>query len=52
MKDFLKVQMYRWMKRERQANKVFLRFALAYNSRGTVFDPTFRRRVDGKKDFE
>jgi pimeloyl-ACP methyl ester carboxylesterase len=38
VKDFLKVQMYRWMKRERQANEVFLRFALAYNSRGTVFD--------------
>src|SRR6266566_3543888 len=38
LKDFLKVQVYRWMKRERQANKVFLRFALAYNSGGTVFD--------------
>ena len=38
LKDFLKVQVYRWLKRERQANEVFLRFALAYNSGGTVFD--------------
>lgn len=38
LKDFLKVQLYRWMKRERQANETFLRFALAYTSGGTGFD--------------
>jgi pimeloyl-ACP methyl ester carboxylesterase len=38
LKDFLKVQMCRWMKRERQANETFLRFAMAYNSGGTAFD--------------
>ena len=38
VKDFLKVQVYRWMKRDRQASETFLRFALAYVSGGTSFD--------------
>jgi pimeloyl-ACP methyl ester carboxylesterase len=48
VKDFLKVQVYRWMKREQQANEAFLRFALAYVSGGTAFDRlpvTWRRAM-------
>ena len=48
VKDFLKVQVYRWMKRDRKANETFLHFALAYVSGGTAFDRlpvTWRRAM-------
>ena len=32
------MQLYRWRKREREANETFLRFALAYTSGGSAFD--------------
>ena len=38
LKDYLKVLLYRWRKREREANESFLPFALAYTSGGSAFD--------------
>lgn len=38
VKEFLKVQFFRWLKQERRANEQFLRFVLAYNTGGTAFD--------------